>query len=92
MITPKTAAYGAVPRQGSILMTGAEELIELVSHLLILQERRVAQTLISHGQQHLFRSWPKAGTRTSSTVSSPVGFNWLCKTGRIAGGLSATRL
>lgn len=30
----------------------------VVSHL---QERRVAGSLISHGQDHVFKAWPKAG-------------------------------
>jgi hypothetical protein len=29
--------------------------------LLRLQERRVAHSLISHGQQHVFKAWPKQG-------------------------------
>lgn len=51
----------------------AEEQLLLVAPLpdaVVLQERRVASSLISHGQGHLFKAWPKAGGASASRRSA----------------------
>jgi hypothetical protein len=36
--------------------------------LLPLQERRTAHSLISHGQQHVFKAWPKQGEQLHEVI------------------------